>query len=73
MDNQSAIQVAKNPEHHGRMKHMDLRYHWLRDEVEKGTLSVKYIPTDQMAADLLTKPLHKPKVLEACTQLGLQS
>ena len=33
MDNQSAISVSKNPEHHGRMKHLDLRYYWLRDTV----------------------------------------
>ena len=35
IDNQSALQVAKNLEHHGRMKHLDLWYYWLRDEVEK--------------------------------------
>jgi hypothetical protein len=33
MDNQLAMQVAKNPEHHGHMKHLDLRSFWLRDEV----------------------------------------
>ena len=71
MDNQSALQVAKNPEHHGRMKHLDLRYYWLRDEVQKGTLAVKYIHTDLMAADILTKPLTAPKVEEACNQLGI--
>ena len=65
MDNQSAI-------HHGRMKHLDLRFYWLRYEVEKGTFSVKYIPTDHMVADLLTKPLTKPKVVDSCIMLGLQ-
>lgn len=72
MDNQSAIQVAKNPEHHGRMKHLDLRYHWLRDEVEKGTLAIDYVPTDSMVADILTKLLARVKVEEGCRQLGLQ-
>lgn len=33
MDNQSAMAVVKNPEHHGRMKHVDIRYHWIRQEV----------------------------------------
>jgi len=37
-DNQSAIQVAKNPEHHGRMKHLDLRFFWLRDQVQEGVI-----------------------------------
>ncbi|THH28130.1 hypothetical protein EUX98_g6049, partial [Antrodiella citrinella] len=73
MDNQSAIQVVKNPEHHGRMKHLDLRLFWLRDEIQKGVISVKYIPTDFMAADILTKPLSKVKVVEAYKQLELQS
>ena len=71
LDNQSALTVAKNPEHHGRMKHMDLRYFWLRDVVEKGLIRLEYIPTDDMVADILTKSLHRLKVLEAQKQLGL--
>jgi hypothetical protein len=54
VDNQSAIQVARNPEHHGRMKHLDLRFFWLRDMVNSGVIAVRYIPTADMAADLLT-------------------
>lgn len=50
IDNQSALPVAKNPEHHGRMKHLDLRFYWLRDEVEKGTIQMEYIGTDEMRA-----------------------
>ena len=57
MDNQSAIQVAKHPEHHGRMKHLDLRWYWLRDIVNKGIISPHFIPTSDMPADLLTKAL----------------
>ena len=71
MDNQSAMQVAKNPEHHGRMKHLDLRFYWLRDEVEKGTLGLKYVPTNSMVADIMTKPLNKARVTEGCSMLGL--
>ena len=72
MDNQSAIQVAKNPEHHGRMKHLDLRYYWLRDAVDKGTLGIDYVATDSMVADILTKSLARVKVEEGGRQLGLQ-
>jgi hypothetical protein len=57
MANQSAIQVACNPEHHGRMKHLDLRYLWLRNEVVKGCLAPHHISTAEMAADILTKAL----------------
>jgi hypothetical protein len=71
MDNQSAIQVARNPEHHGRMKHLNLHYFWLRDEVVKGHLAPRYIPTAEMAADILTKALARVKVETAREQLGL--
>jgi hypothetical protein len=72
MDNQSAMQVAKNPEHHGRMKHLDLRYFWLRDEVNRQRrIEISYIPTADMAADLLTKPLGRIKVAIAREQLGV--
>ncbi|TFY71470.1 hypothetical protein EVG20_g1549 [Dentipellis fragilis] len=57
IDNQSALSVTKNPEHHGRMKHLDLRFYWLRDEVAKGHISVSYLSTHDMPADLLTKSL----------------
>jgi len=57
LDNQSAISVSKDPEHHGRMKHLDLRFFWLRDKVTAGSISPPFVPTSDMAADLLTKPL----------------
>jgi hypothetical protein len=71
IDNQSAICVARNPEHHGRMKQLDLRYYWLRDEVEKRKISVEFCPTSRMPADLLTKALALVKVKECCRMLGL--
>ena len=61
IDNNSAVQVAKNPEHHGRMKHLDLAFYWLRDEVEKKVITPVHIPTDENAADLLTKALSNVK------------
>ena len=42
LDNQSAIAVSKNPEHHGRMKHLDLRHYWLRDVVKEGKINDTY-------------------------------
>jgi hypothetical protein len=72
IDNQSAISVAKNPEHHGRMKHLDLRFYWLRDAVESGLIAPQHIATADMPADLLTKPLPRAKV-EICRKLmGLE-
>ena len=54
-DNQSAIWVANSPEHHGCMKHLDLRWFWLRDVVDQGVISPVFVPTTEMPADLLTK------------------
>jgi len=72
IDNQSAISVAKNPEHHGRMKHLDLRFYWLRDTVDSGIISPQHIATVDMPADILTKPLPRAKV-EVCRRLmGLE-
>jgi hypothetical protein len=71
LDNQSAIQVGKNPEHHGRMKHLDLHFFWLRNVVTAGQIALRYVPTADMAADLLTKGLARIKVAAAIVQLGL--
>ena len=73
IDNQSALQVAKNLEHHGRMKHLDLRYYWLRDEVKKGSIRLEHIRTDEMPADLLTKSLQRIKVQRFAEMMGLRS
>lgn len=72
VDNKSAIQVARNPEHHGRMKHLDLRFYWLRDMVEKGLICVEYLQTEDMPADILTKPLSKQQVEHGVSLLGLR-
>ncbi|KAL7279387.1 hypothetical protein ACG7TL_007228 [Trametes sanguinea] len=68
INNLSALSVAKNPEHHGRMKHLD---YWLRDEVAKGRIEIEHLRTSDMPADILTKSLAKPKVLEMVKMLGL--
>ena len=72
IDNQSAIAVAKDPEHHGRMKHLDLRTYWLRQTVDEKKIAVQHLPITEMPADLLTKVLSKPKVeyLRALFGLG---
>ncbi|KAL7285881.1 hypothetical protein ACG7TL_000992 [Trametes sanguinea] len=71
IDNLSALSVAKNPEHHGRMKHLDLHFYWLQDEVDKGRIEIEHLCTSDMPADILTKSLAKPKVLEMVKMLGL--
>ena len=72
IDNMSALSVAKNPEHHGRMKHLDLRFYWLRDVVHSGAIDVLHVPTLEQPADILTKALGKNKVADARLLLGLR-
>jgi len=71
MDNQSAISVSKNPEHHGRMKHLDMRYFWLRRAVSKGILTPVYVATEEQAADALTKALRPQLLHKCCSLMGL--
>jgi hypothetical protein len=62
IDNQSTLPIAKNPEHHGRMKHLDLRYFWLREKVARKEIRIGYVPMRDMPADLLTKALPRELV-----------
>ncbi len=58
IDNQSALSVMRNPDHHGHVKHLDLHFYWLRDEIEHGRIQVEHLHTDEMLADILTKALN---------------
>ena len=71
IDNQSAISVSKNPEHFGRMKHLDLRFFWLRDVVDDGAIGPVHIPGTQQPADALTKALPLPQIRLARDRMGL--
>ena len=63
-DNQGAIALAKNPVHHKRTKHIDIRYHFIRSLVLNGIIILSYIPSAENIADLFTKPLPRPKFVE---------
>ena len=56
IDNESARALAHNPVHHARSKHIDVKFHWLREQVLAGTLDVRHVGTNEQKADLLTKP-----------------
>lgn len=71
IDNQSAISVSKNPEHHGRVKQLDLDTFWLRHEVAAGNILPIHIPSEKNAADVMTKPLEKIKHARSLELLGL--
>lgn len=58
-DNQGAIAMSRNPKHHGRAKHVDIRYHFIRDKVKNNEIMLKYCQTKELVADTLTKALPK--------------
>ncbi|KAJ4789254.1 polyprotein [Rhynchospora pubera] len=60
-DNQSTIAIGNNPVHHNRTKHIDTRFHFIRDLIEHGVFELQYINTNQQIADALTKPLTREK------------
>uniref|UniRef100_A0AAV1TJ65 Reverse transcriptase Ty1/copia-type domain-containing protein n=1 Tax=Peronospora matthiolae TaxID=2874970 RepID=A0AAV1TJ65_9STRA len=71
-DNQSCIKMTKNPVNHGRAKHIDIKYHHIRDEVKRGEVKLKYCETAVMLADIMTKGLHGPRQQEMTTALGIR-
>ena len=58
-DNQGCIALAKNPVHHERTKHIDIKWHYIREKVIDGTVKLTYIPTAHQIADCLTKSLQR--------------
>ena len=58
-DNQGAIALAQNPISHSRAKHIDIRFHFIRERIERNEIKLQYISTRQMVADILTKALPR--------------
>ena len=68
MDNKSALALAKNLVFHERSKHIRVRYHFIRDCLEEGSIKASYIKSRDHLADLLTEPLGRIKFLELCSR-----
>ena len=60
-DNQGAIRLSKDATFHGRTKHINVHFHFIRQTVSSGKISVSYIPTANMTADIFTKALDRVK------------
>ena len=71
-DNQGAGFLAKDPVFHARSKHIQIRYHFIRQIVELGKAMIKYVPTNQQIADGLTKSLKSEKQASFVAMLGLK-
>jgi hypothetical protein len=60
-DNQSCIKMTENPMFHDKTKHIEIRYHYIRDMVQKGVVKLQYVGTDEQVVDVSTKPLPRVK------------
>ena len=62
---------SENPVLHDRSKHIDMRYHFIQDMVQRGVVRLDHIGTDEQVANILTKPLGKVKFLTFCEKFGI--
>jgi hypothetical protein len=70
-DNESAIYMADNPIEHSRTKHIDIRYHFLRDHQQKGDIEVFHISTENQLAYIFTKPLDEKTFCRLRSELNV--
>lgn len=70
-DNQGAMALARNPQSHGRSKHMGIQLNWQREQIEKGEVNLQYTPTERQVADGMTKALPKDRFLTFRRALGV--
>ena len=72
-DNTNAINISKNPVQHSRTKHIEIWHHFIRELVKDGTLTLKFIHTDDQKANLFTKPLDSKCFEFLCQNIGVIS
>ena len=70
-DNTSAMIMAKKPVQHKRTKHIDVRHHFLRDNVEKGNIVMEFCKIENQVADIFTKALGRESFQKNRLELGL--
>ena len=71
-DNEGAVALTKNDCYHARTKHIDIRYHYVRERVEENSVKVDSLRTDAMVADMLTKGVPRVKQEKFSGDTGLQ-
>ena len=70
-DNTSAICISKDPVHHSRAKHIHIRHHFLKDNVEHKNIILKHVNTNEQVVDILTKPLPREQYEKMRLELGM--
>jgi hypothetical protein len=72
-DNQGALDLTVSTKNHPRVKHIDIRFHFIREQVEFKTVSLQYVPTSEQIADLFSKPLANPAFNNLKAELHVQA
>jgi hypothetical protein len=70
-DNQSCMRFSENLVFHDRSKHIEIKYHYIRDMVHRGAVRLQYVTTEEQVADVLTKPLSRMKFEHFRDKLGV--
>eukprot|EP00253_Pinus_taeda_P002465 PITA_02465 len=70
-DNQSCIRLSENPVFHNRTKHIDIRCHFVRDSVQRRAIQLRYTPTGEQVADILTKAVGRTKFVHFRDKMGI--
>ena len=70
-DNTSAIAITQNPVQHSRTKHIDIRYHFIREHVMNGIVELHFVPSEKQLADIFTKPLDESTFSRLVSELGM--
>jgi hypothetical protein len=70
-DNQSCVKLLENSVFHDKSKHIEIRYHYIIDMVQKGAVKLQYVATDEKITDVLTKPLSRVKFEYFRDKLGV--
>jgi hypothetical protein len=70
-DNQNCIRLSEHPVFHERSKHIEIKYYFIRDKVQKGEVKLEYIPTDEQTTNILTKPLSIIKFAYFREKMGI--
>jgi hypothetical protein len=70
-DIESAMKLTNNPVQHSRTKHIDVRYHLIRDHQQKGDICIENVGTDDQLADIFTKPLDEKRFCKLRNKLNI--
>ena len=70
-DNTSAIAITENPVQHSRTKHIDIKYHFIREYVMNGTVELHFVPSEKQLADIFSKPLVESTFSRLVSELGM--